>query len=359
MKSITVLCPKVVLGKPLTGGHVYDFRFFNSLKENGVEIDFFDDAALGRPQKETLIKLPIRILRNFRKLSRNKMLVYNSSLFPYYLVPFILFRIFYPNLKLVGIHHHFRFQEHRGWKRKLYKFLELTVLKQSYTVINPCPYTRDVLLKNWKKGRVVTLENSFDTTPKPLSSYTKYKFLYVGTVYQRKGIMYLLEAINALPEDKKKEITVDIVGNLDETSQYVKDLRTYITEHHLENSVYLRGRVSDEELQKYYSEAYAFILPSLLEGYGLVIVEAMAYGLPVIAFNNSAMPYTIKHEYNGLLADDRNSSSLRDQILRLMNDGTLHRRLATNARDFSKAVYSREDFERDATKLINSWDLSK
>ena len=355
--AVTVLCPKVELGKPLTGGHVYDFRFFDAIKESGISVQFFDDAAIGREKGEPLWKLPFRVLSNTRRLTRNKMLIFGSSLFAYYLIPFTLLRILFPRLRLVGIHHHFRFQEHTGLKRKLYKFLEMSVLKQCYTVINPCPYTRDVLLQHWKNGRVTTLENSFDTTPRTFSSHEKYRFLYVGTVYERKGLKYLMEAVNILPDDKKNLITVDVVGTLDENSSYVKDLRTFIAANHLENIVNLRGRVSDEELQKYYSEAYAFILPSLHEGYGLVIVEAMAYGVPVIAFNNSAMPYTIKHEYNGLLADNKVATSLRDQILRIMDDSSLHRKLSENAYEYAQNAYSIEDFKRDTKKLVQSWEL--
>lgn len=355
MNSISILCPNVELGNPKTGGHVYDFRFFDVIQEMKLDPVFFDDRALGRKQNETLKKLPIRILSNLKKLASNNIIIFNTSLFAYYILPFFLLKLLYPRLRLIGIHHHFRFQEHQGFKRKLYKFLEFTNLKQCYTVINPCPYTRDVLLQNWKNGRVVTLENSFDSEPKEMSSHKKYKFLYVGTVYQRKGIMYLLEAINLIPAAQRDSITVDIVGSLNETSLYVKNLRKYISDNHLEGIINLRGRVSDKELQNYYSNAYAFILPSLLEGYGLVIIEAMSYGLPVIAFNNSAMPYTIKHESNGLLADNKNSESLKDNILRLIHDQTLYNKLSENAHSFSKNVYSTKEFKKDAAKLINSW----
>ena len=54
MSSISILCPNVELGNPKTGGHVYDFRFFDVFKEIGVNAIFFDDKALGRKQNESL-----------------------------------------------------------------------------------------------------------------------------------------------------------------------------------------------------------------------------------------------------------------------------------------------------------------
>lgn len=69
-----------------------------------------------------------------------------------------------------------------------------------------------------------------------------------------------------------------------------------MSENGLEDVVSFSGRVSDEELRNYYSKAYCFVLPSLLEGYGMVLIEAMSYGLPVIAFNNSAIPFTLRME---------------------------------------------------------------
>lgn len=69
----------------------------------------------------------------------------------------------------------------------------------------------------------------------------------------------------------------------------------------LEDVVTFVGRISDEELKSYYSRAYCFVFPSLLEGYGMVLIEAMSYGLPVIAFDNSAIPFTVKNDRNGIL----------------------------------------------------------
>ena len=356
MKKIAVLYPFGDIGHPSTGGQVYDNRLFNVIKEAGYELHIIDDNELGRKKGESILKLPLRILARLRTFSKSKVLIFNTSLFPYYILPFFFFKLLFPRLNLLGIHHHFRFQEQVGWRRKFYKFLEFVHLKQCTYVINPCPYTRDVLLKYWSKGRVVELENSFDISTREISSYQPFKLLYVGSVYERKGIIYLLEALSMLSEDKRNKIVLDVVGGMDEQSEYVKGLRQFVDEKKLANIVNFRGRVSDEELELYYKNAYVFVFPSLLEGYGLVIIEAMSYGLPVIAFNNSAMPYSIKHGENGLLAQNKNSQSLSECIIELIDNPGLHRKIAKIAKQYSEHVYSYAQFKYDAIKFLHFID---
>ncbi len=108
-----------------------------------------------------------------------------------------------------------------------------------------------------------------------------------------KDFLYLLEAIGQMSEKERSGIHLDIVGDLS-YKKYYKRLLSLVHLYGLEDVVTFVGRISDEELKSYYSRAYCFVFPSLLEGYGMVLIEAMSYGLPVIAFDNSAIPFTVK-----------------------------------------------------------------
>lgn len=357
MKPVAIFYPGGVRNHPTTGGQVYDYRLFNILAKNDVPIQYFDDKKINRKDGESILKLPLRIISKLRSLGKHKVILFNTALFPYYLFPFAILKLFYPYIQLVGIHHHFRFQEQKGLRRKIYKFLEFLHLKQCSYVINPCPYTRDVLLKFWPKGRIINLENAFVVKQNDISKYKRYNLLYVGSVYERKGIIYLLEALSLIPDQARSKISLDIVGNIDENSEYSRLLFKFVEDKNLNHTIKFRGRVSEQELEEYYKNAYAFVLPSLLEGYGLVIIEAMSYGLPVIAFNNSAMPYTIKHGENGLIAENMNPESLCNNILLLINDSKLHEKLANNAMKTSATAYSVEQFEVDAREMLKSLDI--
>jgi glycosyltransferase involved in cell wall biosynthesis len=86
---------------------------------------------------------------------------------------------------------------------------------------------------------------------------------------------------------------------------YYDNLKHQISTAGLTDNVNFRGRVSDEILAECYQKAEIFTFPSLLEGYGIVLIEAFNNGLPIICFDNTAMPYTVKDGVNGFVAKNK------------------------------------------------------
>ena len=80
------------------------------------------------------------------------------------------------------------------------------------------------------------------------------------------------------------------------------------------------------------------------EGFGMVLAEAQTYSLPIICFNNSAMPYTVRDGFNGFLCENRNAGAMADAIERVVSDRKLRARLSENARKSVDALASEEDF---------------
>ena len=226
-KQILALYPYADLGNSQTGGQVYDSRFISFIKETNPDIKIFNETNFNLEKGVSPIKLMIQLSRNILKLRSFEVLIYSTALFPYYILPFLLLKIVNPKIKIYGIHHHFRFQEQRGLRKKIYKFLELLNLRQCTKVICPCPYTKDVLVKNWKKAKYILLENAFKCSSQTKSNFIKYKFLYVGTIYQRKGIIFLLKAIASMTKEEKQDMVFDLVGNIEDT-EYTKTLKKFI-----------------------------------------------------------------------------------------------------------------------------------
>ena len=108
------------------------------------------------------------------------------------------------------------------------------------------------------------------------------------------------------------------------------------------------GFVSDEELQRIISQADIFTFPSRLEGYGMVICESMVNGLPVVCFDNSAMPYTVKDGVNGLLVADGDDEAMADAIGRVIADRDLRRKLSEGALATVSSFMTRERFRQTA-----------
>ena len=112
--------------------------------------------------------------------------------------------------------------------------------------------------------------------------------LYVGTLQPRKNVTVLIDAFYRFKE-KKPDYKLVIVGKkgwlFDHIFKKVKDLN-------LKKEVEIKGYVSDEELSLLYQNAFCFVLPSLYEGFGIPLLEAMSFGTPVISsFHSSGLKY--------------------------------------------------------------------
>jgi phosphatidylinositol alpha-mannosyltransferase len=94
----------------------------------------------------------------------------------------------------------------------------------------------------------------------------------------------------------------------------------------------LLGVVPRDELTSFMAELDIFVMPSLQEGFGIALVEAMAHGKAVIASNVGGMAATVDHGVNGLLVPPADSRALAEAILLLVRDGGLRRRLGEQAR---------------------------
>jgi glycosyltransferase involved in cell wall biosynthesis len=133
------------------------------------------------------------------------------------------------------------------------------------------------------------------------------RLLYAGTITQRKGIKYLLEAMKAF---SKSEVELHIIGNIFGAKEAFESYRQQYIYH---------GSVSQRELFEKYCEYDALVLPTIFEGFALVIIEAMAAGLPVIATPNSIAPDIIKDDKNGYLVPIRDVQKLSEAIVGLRN----------------------------------------
>lgn len=134
----------------------------------------------------------------------------------------------------------------------------------------------------------------------------KFNVLFIGSLNQRKGITYLLDALNLL-----ENVRLFIVGRgiFDQ-----KLLEGYSFE------IEVFQNISNERLIEVMHKSNCFVLPSILEGFGQVILEAMATGLPVIASENTAAVDIIDHGNDGFVVPIRDSKSIADILFSLSED---------------------------------------
>ncbi len=143
----------------------------------------------------------------------------------------------------------------------------------------------------------------------------KFTVLSVCRFYPRKRLDVLLRAA-ALLRDCIPELEVRIVGN----GQEYKRLQSLCLELRLDSTVRWLGDISRSALAGEYTRAHVFCLPSGQEGFGIVFLEAMAAGKPIVAARAAAVPEVVLH---GILVEPENPEALADALFRLHRDPDL------------------------------------
>jgi glycosyltransferase involved in cell wall biosynthesis len=164
------------------------------------------------------------------------------------------------------------------------------------------------------------------TAPPPPSK--KFIVLCVCRFYPRKRLHLLLHAAARL-RTRIPELEIRIVGGGPESSR----LKTICRNENLENIVTWRENISQSELIQEYQQCQIFCLPSVQEGFGIVFLEAMATGKPIVAARAAAVPEVVKH---GVLADPESDESLAAAIEQLYRDPALRDSLAAAGREVVK-----------------------
>lgn len=150
-------------------------------------------------------------------------------------------------------------------------------------------------------------------------------FLFVGTLEPRKNLTRLLEAYSNLSDTLKAETSLVIAGG---KGWGGVDVKKTIADLGLEAHVYVLGYVDESTLATLYAHALFLAMPSIYEGFGLPLVEAMAHGTPVLTSNNSSMPEVAGNA--GLLVNPLDTNSIKNGLEQLLTDTSLRNSLAHN-----------------------------
>jgi glycosyltransferase involved in cell wall biosynthesis len=165
--------------------------------------------------------------------------------------------------------------------------------------------------------------------------------LYAGRLIDVKGIEYLVKAFPEVLE-KQANAKLLVVGS----GPCKGDLVSLSERLHLHDKVVFQDTVSQEELVRYYAMADVFVLPSVTtkegetEGLGVVLLEAMACGVPVIGSAVGGITDIIKDQETGLLVRQKDPGDLAEKINRVLTDEELSRRLGKRGYDFAKERFS-------------------
>jgi glycosyltransferase involved in cell wall biosynthesis len=140
------------------------------------------------------------------------------------------------------------------------------------------------------EAKIVVAEPGTDPAPKASGTVMPMQLLAVGAVSERKGYCILIEALEHLPA---LDWRLTIAGSLERDTGAVVKLRAAIAASGLQDRIRLAGAVVPDTLAAFYDGADVFVMPSLFEGYGMVLAEAMAHGLPILCTTGGAAAETV------------------------------------------------------------------
>lgn len=200
-------------------------------------------------------------------------------------------------------------------------------------IIVPSVYTKNTFVdRGFSPHRIYVVPYGVDTkqfAPNPVRQKTApekgFRVVYVGQIVPRKGVHYL---VDAFAQVRLPDTELLLVGRVDATmNRHVK--------HWLENTENLRvlGHVPMRELHELYDSSSVFVLPSVADSFGLVCLEAMASGLPVVVSENVGAKDLVREGLDGFVVPIRDSEALQERLLLLYEDPALREDMGVSARE--------------------------
>ena len=193
------------------------------------------------------------------------------------------------------------------------------IVNNSYALIAVSEGFCDFLKSYWQKANIITIHNSFDSFIfKPNldnSNKTTQNLITVGSFCNRKNHILILEAVNNLKYNFPN-IHLTIIGSGAKAADY----EDYIHKHKLENYISIKDFMPHHQLVTEYQKADIFILSSLKETFGIVILEAMACGVNVICSKTDGVTTIINDGIDGLIFENNDLNDLCEKIKILLEN---------------------------------------
>jgi len=274
-----------------------------------------------------------------------------------------LYKKMYPQKKIIVHFHMDAILD--SWFKKILSVPENTIKKSFFTNVDAITCAsydylgnssiKEVYKENPKKFHEIGfgVDSAFFIPNK--KNKIKNKILFVGGLDEAhyfKGLDFLLEVLNILDLE---EWSLDIVGDGGLRRKYEKTVKRL----NLTNKVNFFGKVNDNKLLEIYQKSDLFILPSInkSEAFGLVLLEAMACGLPVIASDLPGVRKVFRDGKDGYIFNTLDKFDLKDKIELILNNKDLKREMAISSRELVLNKYSWQNVKVSLESVINGFGL--
>ncbi len=243
----------------------------------------------------------------------------------------------------------------RNWKQTLKDMIAPNPLEKIDHIVTVSECSRRDLMEEMgiPEDRITVIHQGVDLekfSPSTASSVKRFEFtpyvLCVAGTDPTKNVRSLIEAFSKLPPEIRNQHHLVLVGDV----QKNKALQQCVEEHGIADHTVFTGVVSDTQLAEFYQHASVFVFPSLYEGFGLPVLEAMACGCPVITSNTSSLPEVVGGA--GMLVNPRDREELIEAMTKVLTDTVLAGSLCKSGREQAKKF----SWEQTARKTADLYE---
>lgn len=212
--------------------------------------------------------------------------------------------------------------------KKYYKKLDIIISISNFTKFNLVKYYPELNNKikiisngiNLEKNKIIRFKNTNNKIK---------QILFVGAIKSRKGIMEAIEILKYYDDNISNNFIYNIIGSYDTCDNYYKQIVKKIKEYNMEKKIIFKRKVSDKERNEYYKNSDLFLMLPIndgkfFEGFGLVYLEANAFGLPCIGSYDSGSSEAILNNKTGYIVDPRNKKDVAYKIDLILNQNKIY-----------------------------------
>lgn len=163
--------------------------------------------------------------------------------------------------------------------------------------------------------KCIFIPNVIDSLPKVKSTLKNNNLISVGRLEKEKGQCDLLDVVKQV-KDEIKDVKMYLIGD----GSLYKTLKNQIKEMNLEDTIILTGFLKPSEISNYMKDSKLFVMSSYTESFGLVLIEAMSYKVPCIAFDSADGAKEILKNNTGILIKNRNKEEMAKKIIELLKN---------------------------------------
>lgn len=331
---------------PQTGGELYNYKLLKFLEREGYDTELI---SLHKRLTVRLSLIPLfgNLLANIALVcllyKTTGILIEDHYFTKYLLLKNVIQRFLKKEKIILIVHSLYGYDSNDKFflKKWLNGIKHKTRLSLADLIITNSEYSkREIVSLGIKSALVIVIPPGIDREKlQIIPQYEKTEsdqILCVANYLPGKGLIYLIEAFYQI---NRRNFTLHLVGNPKKSSKYFNNMKTTVEKLNLTKDVYFHDGTDRENLQNLYSQANIFVLPTLKETFGIVLIEAMHYGLPIITTKVGAIPDLVIDGENGLLVPPSNSQALAEALSKLVENPELRKKIGNKNRQNVASFY--------------------